>query len=227
MDKPDLIVKEVRSQYGVKNLQGRPVKPDVYAVDHDGKNYNIEIQRDNQQAGPKRARYNGSLIDANAILPGEDVEQLPETYIILITETDYFGKGKPIYHIEKYVEETNEVFDDGSHIIYVNGAYKDESALGKLIHDFNCTNPADMNYPILADRVRYFKEDKEGLSKMSRATEELFEELFEERIEEERKELSLKFAKNLLKSGHSLQEVANYLEITIDEVKKLTDLQTV
>ena len=31
------------------------------------------------------------------------------------------------------------------------------------MHDFSCTNPKDMYYKILADRVRYFKEDEEGV----------------------------------------------------------------
>ena len=50
--------------------------------------------------------------------------------------------------------------EDISHIIYVNSQIKDESALGKLMHDFYCTDPKDMNYKILAERVRYFKEDE-------------------------------------------------------------------
>lgn len=28
--------------------------------------------------------------------------------------------------------------------------------LGRLMHDFSCTDPDDMSYPILAQRVRYF-----------------------------------------------------------------------
>ncbi len=29
------------------------------------------------------------------------------------------------------------------------------------MHDFSYTDPSDMNYKILADRVRYFKSDEE------------------------------------------------------------------
>lgn len=28
------------------------------------------------------------------------------------------------------------------------------------MHDFSCTNPDDMNFALLANRVRYFKEDE-------------------------------------------------------------------
>ena len=47
------------------------------------------------------------------------------------------GKGLAVYHIDKYIKETGELFDDGSHILYVNGAYRDDSAIGKLMHDFS------------------------------------------------------------------------------------------
>ena len=44
------------------------------------------------------------------------------------------------------------------------------------MQDFTCTNPDDMNYPVLAQRVRYFKEDTKGVATMCRAFEEVREE---------------------------------------------------
>lgn len=70
------------------------------------------------------------------------------------------GKGKPLYQIERCIRETGERFEDGTHILYVNGAYRDESPIGKLMHDFSCMNPSDMKYGVLADRVRFFKESR-------------------------------------------------------------------
>ena len=64
--------------------------------------------------------------------------------ICYITEHDVIGKGKPLYHIGRYIFDTNESFDDGSHILYVNGAYRDETPVGKLMHDFSCTDSANM-----------------------------------------------------------------------------------
>jgi hypothetical protein len=45
----------------------------------------------------------------------------------------------------------------------VNSQIKDETALGKLMHDFACTNAKDMYYEVLADRVHYFKENEKGV----------------------------------------------------------------
>ena len=50
-----------------------------------------------------------------------------------------------MYHVERTFRETGEAFNDGSHIIYVNGSYKNEATpVGKLMHDFRCTSSDDM-----------------------------------------------------------------------------------
>ena len=68
-------------------------------------------------------------------------------------------KGLPLYHVERIIQETKERFEDGSHIIYVNGSYKnDDDPVGKLMHDFRCTSSIDMFYDELKNTVKYFKE---------------------------------------------------------------------
>ena len=204
MDKPDLIVKKAQTQYSLKNLQGHCVRLDIHAEDSEDKKYNVEVQRTDRGAGIRRARYNSSLIDANAILPGADVDELPETYVIFITENDVLRKGKPIYHINRVIKETGDSFDDGSHIIYVNGAYHDDTPLGKLMHDFSCSNPADMNYKVLAQRTRYFKEDKEGLESMCKVVEDM--------INEEVRESNIEIAMRMLEDGKlSVEEIVEYM----------------
>ena len=168
-NKPDLKVKETHTQHSIKNLDGHSVRLDIYAIDTTGRKYNIEIQRTDNGAGAKRARYNSSVIDTKSLPAGTDFEELPETYIIFITENDVLGDNKPIYHIERTIRETGKLFPDESHIIYVNASYQDETPLGKLMHDFSCTNPSDMYYKILADKASYFKEnEKDQLSKVNK-----------------------------------------------------------
>lgn len=177
LEKPDLRVEEIKVQYTIKNLQGRSVRLDIFAVDSTGKRYNIEIQRDDRGAGARRARYNSSLVDANILLTGDNAENLPENFVIFITERDVIGGNKPVYHIERTIKETENLFGDGSHILYVNGSWRDKSPVGRLMHDFSCTDPASMNYALLADRVRYFKEDKEGVQTMCKIFEDYGKEV--------------------------------------------------
>ena len=82
-------------------------------------------------------------------------------------------RGLPIYHVDRVVKETDELFGDGAHIIYVNSQIKDETKLGRLMHDFSCTDADDMYNKLLANRVRYFKEDKEGVAIMCREMEKM------------------------------------------------------
>lgn len=217
----DLEVQSVHAQHSMKNLQGRSIRLDVYATDKSGKKYNIEIQRSDKGADSRRARYNSSLIDANILEIGEDFDSLSETYVIFITENDVLGGGKPIYHIERKIEEfDNKIFGDGSHIIYVNGQCKDNTPLGLLMQDFSCTSPNRMNYGILAERTRYFKEDKEGFSTMSR----IMEEFLKKTAAEAKWESNRTNALRMIRDGVlSYEKIAEYSGLSLDEVKALAD----
>ena len=163
LNRTDLKVIHVNGQQDIKNLQGRSVSLDILAVDVDNKVYNIEIQRSDKGASVKRARYNSSLIDSNVTEPGEKYENLCESYIIFITENDIMKAGLPIYHVDRTVTETGKLFGDEAHIIYVNSQIQDESALGKLMYDFYCTDAGKMNYEILADGFGILKKMRRGL----------------------------------------------------------------
>ena len=157
-------------------------------------------------------RYNSSLLDANLTYSGSSYDALNEAYIIFITENDVLRAGLPIYHIHRMVEETGAVFNDQSHIIYVNSQIKDESALGKLMHDFFCTDAKDMFYPVLAERVQYFKQDAKGVATMCRAMEEMRNETVRER--------NIEIAKTMLASKKlSYEDIALFSGLTVDEVK--------
>ena len=184
-------------------------------MDEQNKAYNIEIQRNDRGAEVRRARYNSGLMDANITEPGDRYDQLHETYVIFITENDILKADLPIYHIERTIQETGMPFGDGSHIIYVNSQIKDETALGKLMHDFFCTNSKDMNYSILAQRVRYFKEDTKGVAAMCRAMEKMRDET--------EHETSVKHALAMLADGVPCEKVAKYTDLSIEEVRALAE----
>lgn len=83
-------------------------------------------------------------------------------------------KSLPLYHVERIIQETKERFEDGSHIIYVNGSYKnDDDPVGKLMHDFRCTSSIDMFYDELKNTVKYFKETEGERRQMRKAMEAL------------------------------------------------------
>ena len=219
LEKPDLKVLDVRTQVFVENLLNRSVRLDILVTDSTGAKLNVEVQRSDKGAGRKRARYNSSMMDANLLKKGEDFDKLPETWVIFITENDVMGKGLPLYPIERCILGTGERFKDGSHILYVNGAYRSDTPVGKLMHDFSCTDAADMYYGTLADRVRFFKESKEGIEIMCRAMEDMRNQTL--------KEGAINSAKRMLADGIlTLEKIAEYAGLPLDEVKKLKAEQT-
>lgn len=171
-------VRSVRVQEPVKNLYGRSAVLDVHAADVTGREFDVEIQRCDAGAGAKRARYNSSLLDMHMLRAGEAAEALPDSYVIFITEHDVMRGDRAFYPVERYVSvgEERVLFGDGSHILYVNGAYRGEDAIGRLMHDFCCTDPDEMHYEALARKARHFKEDEKGVTDMSRIWDEVREE---------------------------------------------------
>jgi vacuolar-type H+-ATPase subunit H len=172
---------ELRSPY----KKGRKIRVDILAQDVDGKRFNVEVQAEDAGADCRRARYHSSMVDVNMLKKGKKYEKLRDSYVIFITKNDYFEEGQPIYRVERLVCETGKKFKDGSHIIYVNGSYKGDDAIGKLVHDFRCSNADDMYYSQLADGVRYYKESEggKGMSeKVERYVEKRAEEIATERV---------------------------------------------
>lgn len=217
LGREDIIIKSVRTQELLKNLQGRSAILDVHAVDRTGKEFDVEIQRADAGAGAKRARHNSSLLDAHILKPGDDTENIPDSYVIFVTENDVMKGSQPIYPVERYVTigENKVLFGDGSHILYVNGTYRGNDEIGKLMHDFLCTNPDNMNYEALAKRARYFKQDEKGVAAMCKIMEDMKREAALDNARDT--------ARRMIKKGKmSLEEIADYVPIlSLDELKQL------
>ena len=225
--KPDLIITECQTQKDMKRLAGaRSICLDAYGTDTLGKKYDMEIQREDKGADPHRARYHSSVIDIENLDARQEFRELPDTYTIFVTEKDVYGKGEPIYFIERMNITTGEPFADGEHILYVNGAYRGASDIGKLMHDFNCTNADDMNFELMAERTRYLKENPKGVSEMCKIMEDMRKEEREEGRKEGRKEGKMEgrieIAKSMLLDGVlPLKKIAEYARLSLDEVESL------
>ena len=219
----DLIITHLETQKDLKRLVGaRSICLDAYGTDLQNKKYDMEIQRSDRGAGVHRARYHSSCMDVENLDAGQSFEELPDTYTILITEKDYFNEGLPLYKIERMNLSTNKLFDDGEHIIYVNGEFRGDSNLGKLMHDFSCWNPDDMNYDLMKVTTRYYKEDPKGVEIMCRAFEEVREQGREQGIEQGREQAQLVAIKKLMKNLElTAQQAMEVLEIPNADREKL------
>lgn len=90
------------------------------------------------------------------------------------------------------------------------------------MHDFRCTHPVDMFYSVLAEQVKYFKETEGGRKIMCKTFEELANKVAEARAEEEKKA----FARRMLEKGKlTFEEIAEYADLSVEEVRALAKLQ--
>ena len=176
IDKPDLQVIRSETQADLIRITGsRGLCLDVYATDDAGKKYDVEVQKESSDMKPERARYHASAMDVENSWHGMTFDQLPDTYVIFISEKDYFGRKQPVYAIRRTVDDDNSLFNDGSNILYVNGEYRDDTMIGKLMHDFNCCNPKDMLIPELSKRTEYLKTNKKEVEHMCKQLKEMEE----------------------------------------------------
>ena len=231
MEKQELQVIDQVIQKDYKNLQGRSAILDCVAKDGAGCQFDVEIQQDNEGASPRRARYHSGLMDMNTLNAGQDFDELPETYVIFITRDDILAYGLPIYHINRKIEEVEECFQDGSHIIYVNSRKQEDTELGKLMHDLHCKDPEQMYSKILAKRVSELKETPEGVEEMCREMEEIYYEgmeIGEERgrrrgIEIGEKKVKKETAVSMAEEGMQVERIAKFLKVNVEEVQKWLD----
>ena len=227
MKKKDLHVIDQIIQKDYKNLQGHSAVMDCVARDSTGKQFDVEIQQDNEEASPKRARYHSGLMDMNTLNPGQDFEELPESYVIFITRDDILGYGLPIYHIDRQIKELEEAFQDEAHIIYVNSKKQDDTQLGRLMHDLHCKKADEMHSPILAKRVYELKETQKGVELMCHEMEKIYSEGMEsgEKRGIEMGELKAKKETilSLAEMGIPVDKIAKAVNLSEKDVQKWID----
>ena len=200
---------------------------DVFATDTKGKLYNIEVQRADSGAIPQRARYNSVMLDYHELNKQKDFKELPESFVVFITENDVIGDGEKIYHADRIIKEIGKEFGDGTHIIYVNGSFKGEKGkpLDDLIHDFFCANPDDMRHKQLAERVSFLKENKSEVDSMSSIISEIFKDEIAEAtqkaaVESKEKNLIANIRSLMKKLNLTAQQAMDALEVPENEQEK-------
>ncbi len=157
-------------------------------------------------------------MDADETVPKMNLECLPETYVIFITKNDVLKGSKPLYHIERIIKELGTDFNDGTHIIYVNGQYRGNDPIGDLMHDFSCKKSADMKNKIFAEKVRYLKEDEQGVAQMYK----IMEDFAREERAEARAERNIEVAEEMLKEGSlPLEKIAQFTDLPLETVRQI------
>ena len=119
-------------------------------------------------------------------------------------------------------------YEDGCNIMYVNGDYRGDNPLGKLMHDFSTPNADEMYYDELAEKVRYHKQDSEGVKVVSKIVEEYGDEraaaALQQGIQQGSQQKAEEAAINLLKMKKlSPEEIADAQGLSLKKVLELQE----
>ncbi|MBR1571331.1 MAG: PD-(D/E)XK nuclease family transposase [Lachnospiraceae bacterium] len=217
LQRDDIKVEKVKGQVTMKNpyVRGRDITIDIHVKDGSGNEFDVEVQRSEEGSSNQRIRFHSSMLDVRMLKKKQKFQAIKDGYVIFICQHDKFGKNLPIYHVNKIVEETGEVFDDGSHIIFVNGVYEGDDDFGKLAHDFNCKKADNIYFKPLADGVRHFKETEKGRDAMCESFTKLADKVAEERADLREEQIKVNAVRLMMKNLKcSLEDALNTLEIS-------------
>lgn len=174
-----LIVKTVVAQRGIQNLFGRSVRLDALCILGNGEICNIEVQKSDNDDHVKRVRYNASLITANKTPKGSDFSSVPTLLMVFISRFDIFKKNRNIYHVHSVITDEGmgyEMVNNGLSEVYVNTAVKDGTTLSELMECFEKEKVDNTKFPNLTKEVKYYKENKKGVSRMCQIVEDYAQE---------------------------------------------------
>ena len=144
------------------------IRLDVYLKDEKGTIFNVEIQAEKRDDLPRRVRYYQSGIDRGELPKGADYASLSESYVVFVCDFDYFHIGKAVGERISYLKDTDVLYEDGSHVFFLNSRYTEPNASKPILEflDLIRTNDLEKAYetPLAREtrkRIQLVRSDKE------------------------------------------------------------------
>ena len=201
----------------------RGVRLDVYVKDTD-KVFDIELQNAIDTHIPLRTRYYQSMLDTDCLLKGQYYSELPQSFVIFICSYDPFGFDLPIYTFTNRCDEKLDLLleDKSTKKIFNANGYKNEKDVEiKSFLQYICNQEPvdDFTNKIDTFVARIKKEEvnrKEYLS-MNIHDQDNFLRGKKEGLQQK----AIETAKNFLKMGLTIEQVANGTGLSIETITEL------
>lgn len=188
----DLKILRVEPQRSLRNLYGRSSILDIWAEDSRGNQYNMEIQIAENEDHLKRSRFIQSRIDSRSLGSGVGYDELPDLYLIFVTEKDFLNVRTGITRIIRIIKGTDRQIENGVHEIYANLEYPaEDEEITRLLQFIGDTNNPEISrdgFQNLSERVEYLKNETGGARGMCELMEREWNNGREEGRKEGRKE---------------------------------------
>lgn len=169
-----------------------------------------------------RAVSRGARLDvfAEFLEKGKEYAELPELDIFYVSEKDIWKKGKTVYLVRNYLGDGGSVYEDGSHITFVNTEVDDQSEIAGLMQYFRTADPEDDSQDDLSRRVRYLKCEEGGLELMCDITDRIEQRGREEGRIEGKMEAKHESACSLAEMGMPVEQIARALKESVSLVQE-------
>ena len=214
----------------------RSIRLDVYSVDEDMRIYNTEAQKSQKTDLLRRSRFYQSVMDSSLLKPGdESFNLLNDTFTIMITPFDLFGKGKYCYTFHARCDEDPDlILKDGATRIFLNTRGTNaEEVSEELIQFLNYMEQSALNVDIpdtnknllkIHKHVRQIKASEEiGVKFMQRWEEDAM--LKREGREEGQILAQMSITRFQFLTKHKTPElIAEDLGLSLEFVQKFCDL---
>ncbi len=206
--------------------EGKGVRFDVTFEDEAHTVYDIEMQTTLKETLNKRSRYYGSMLDMDHLRRGDRYSELPNTYIVFICLEDPFTENIARHTFQEIcLEQPDLKLEDGRSIIFINT--KGENGASAELREFceflNGRQSASDFTNAISKAVKDQKDDDAGRRRYM-----TLEEHYEEEREEGRKEGMEKgkseMIQNAVAAGRSVEQIADFLGISVKEVQQLCQL---
>lgn len=140
---PNLDVDEVEMQHFMPNVGSHGCRLDAFGKNREtGMKVNVEMQCLNDDDHVKRVRYYAGTIDTGSLPAGAKFKELPDLYMIFITEKDFIKGRSAVYVVKRkaVTYDKREIpLENGIHEIYANlqeGCPAGEANVGMLLDFF-------------------------------------------------------------------------------------------
>ena len=221
----------------IQSVDSKSVRMDVLFEGGD-QWVNIEMQNVNEGNLPKRCRYNQSMITLESMDKGKPYAQLPDSIVIFLCQFDFFGYGNAIYRFVSFDAEKNLPLGDGAFTIVVNSTADTTHLPNSLrnLLDYMNTMQVPIEDPGIAalDRAVHLCNmgearreimfwEQELADKQAISREEGLAEGHAIGLAEGRAEANRATAKKLLLRGMPPKDVAEIVNLSMDELAALSD----
>ena len=196
----------------------------------------MEVQNGYFEDLPKRAAFYEAMLTVHSLgAGGRNYDRMPKRVVIFICDVDVGKRGEAVYDYSRRSAD-GMMLGDGGRIVFVNGEYRSDDAIGRLMADMDQSDPERAFNEEVRESLTMLA-GEEGLKEMSDAMEKILDEVFREgeasgktegeKIGETRGEargesrMQREVAQRMLKIGtYSIEEISRITGLSADQVSE-------